>query len=166
MVAHCGMGHAEQVSTTSGRPDRTLVVLLSVIGALVVIALIVVFTAGEPERLDADTPEGVVQAYSAAVTDGDEQAAGEYLTEGAFEDCEDFDRGPTDNMRITLVSTTERAESADVTVAIVTSYGTGPFGADEYETQGVFDLILADDTWLIDDAPYELSICPNPKAGP
>ncbi|TFD01886.1 hypothetical protein E3T28_06375 [Cryobacterium sinapicolor] len=153
------------MNTASGKPDRTLIVLLSVIGALVVIALIVVFTGGEPARLDADTPEGVVQAYSAAVIDGDEQAAGGYLAEGAFEGCEDFDRGPTDNMRITLVSTTERAESADVKVAIVTSYGSGPFGADEYETQGVFDLVLVDDTWLIDDAPYELSICPNPKAG-
>ena len=140
-------------------------VLLSVIGALVVIALLVVFTGGEPEKLDPDTPEGVVQAYTAAIIDGDEQAAGEYLTEGAFEGCEDFDRGPTDNPRVTLVSTTVRAESADVKVSIVTSYGSGPFGADEYETQGVFDLVLADGTWLIEDAPYELSFCPNPKAG-
>ena len=152
------------MSTASGKPDRTLVVLLSVIGALVVIALVVVFTGGEPEQLDADTPEGVVQAYSAAVIDGDEQAAGEFLTEGAFKDCEDFDRGPTDNIRVTLISTTERAESADVKVSIVTSYGSGPFGADEYETEGVFDLVADDGAWLIDDAPYELAICPNPKS--
>ncbi|HSO70877.1 MAG TPA: hypothetical protein VLQ67_14735 [Arachnia sp.] len=153
------------MSTASGKPDRTLIALLSVIGALVVIALIVVFTGGEPEQLDADTPEGVVQAYTAAVIDGDEQAAAEYLTEDAFPDCKGFEPGPTDNMRVTLVSTTERAESADVKVSIVTSYGSGPFGADEYETQGVFDLVAVDGTWLIDDAPYELSICPNPKAG-
>lgn len=152
------------MSTASGKPDRTLVVLLSVIGALVVIALVVVFTGGEPEQLDADTPEGVVQAYSAAVIDGDEQAAGEFLTEGAFKDCEDFDRGPTDNLRVTLISTTERAESADVKVSIVTSYGSGPFGADEYETEGVFDLVADNGAWLIDDAPYELAICPNPKS--
>jgi hypothetical protein len=153
------------MSTASGKPDRTLVVLLSVIGALVVIALIVVFPGGEPEQLDADTPAGVVQAYSAAVIDGDEQAAGEYLAEGAFAGCTDFDRGPTDNIRVTLVSTTERAESADVKVSIVTSYGSGLFGADEYETQGVFDLVAVDGSWLIEGAPYELSICPNPKAG-
>ncbi|TFD31146.1 hypothetical protein [Cryobacterium cryoconiti] len=153
------------MSTVSGKPDRTLVVLLSVIGALVVIALVVVFTAGEPEQLDAGTPEGVVQAYSAAVIDGDEQAAGEYLTAGAFADCEDFDRGPTDNIRVTLISTTERAESADVKVSIITSYGSGPFGADEYETEGVFDLVTDNGIWLIDDAPYELAICPNPKSG-
>lgn len=153
------------MSTASGKPDRTLVVLLSVIGALVVIALVVVFTGGEPERLDPDTPEGVVQAYSAAVIDGDEQAAGEYLTAGAFRDCADFDNGLTDNLRVTLVSTTERAESADVKVSIVTSYGSGPFGADEYEAEGVFDLVAENGTWLIEDAPYELTICPNPKAG-
>ncbi|TFC94087.1 MULTISPECIES: hypothetical protein [Cryobacterium] len=152
------------MSTVSGKPDRTLIVLLSVIGALVVVALIVVFTGGEPEQLDADTPAGVVQAYSAAVIDGDEQAAGEYLTASAFTDCENFDRGPTDNIQVTLVSTTERAQSADVKVSIVTSYGSGPFGADEYETEGVFDLVADNGGWLIDGAPYELAICPNPKS--
>ena len=166
MVPAHGMDHAEQMSAASEKPDRTVVVLLSVIGALVVIALIVVFAGGgEPQQLDADTPEGVVQAYSAAVIDGDEQAAGEHLTEQAFPDCTDFDRGPTDNIRVTLVSTTERAESADVKVSIVTTYGSGPFGADEYETAGVFDLVTVDGTWLIEDAPFELAICPNPKAG-
>ncbi|MBC7441795.1 MAG: hypothetical protein H7311_04620 [Ramlibacter sp.] len=152
------------MSTANGKPDRTLIILLSVIAVLVMVALVVVFTRGEPEALDPGTPEGVVQGYATAVIEGDEQAAGEYLTEDAFAGCDTFDRGPTDGLRVTLVSTTERADSADVKVSIVTSSGNGPFGADEYESEGVFDLVKADQRWLIVDAPYELAICPNPKA--
>ncbi|TFC49800.1 hypothetical protein E3T26_08545 [Cryobacterium sp. TMT1-21] len=152
------------MSTANGKPDRTLIIILSVIAVLVVVALVAVFTRGEPQALDPGTPEGVVQGYATAVIDGDEQAAGEFLTEDAFSGCEKFDRSPTGDLRVTLVSTTERAESADVKVSIVTSSGNGPFGADEYETEGVFDLVKVNGDWLIDDTPYELMICPNPKA--
>src|SRR5450830_1551295 len=49
------------------KPDRTLVVVLIVIAALVVVALVVVFSRRTPKLLDASTPAGVVQRYSATV---------------------------------------------------------------------------------------------------
>ncbi|MEC5150850.1 hypothetical protein [Cryobacterium sp. GrIS_2_6] len=44
-----------------GRPDRTLIAVLSVIAVLVIVALVVVFSRGAPEQLDQATPAGVVQ---------------------------------------------------------------------------------------------------------
>lgn len=144
------------------KPDRTLIVILSVIAALVVVALIVVFTRGEPESLDESTPEGVVQRYAAAVIEGDEDAAIDYLVPELGDPCERIETGPVDSMRVTLVSTTERADSADVKVLIVTSYEGGLFGSSEYEEEGVFDLVEADGDWLIESAPWPLTVC-NPR---
>lgn len=141
-----------------------MIVILSLIGVLVLVALLVVFTRGTPEELDSSTPEGVVQAYSAAVIDGDETAAGAYLTTDATEDCRTVERGPMNDLRVVLVSTTVRTDSADVVVSLVTSVSDGPFGASEYEFETNFDLVRVDDTWLINKAPWELMICPNPTA--
>lgn len=149
------------MSTSAARPDRTLLVILCIVGALIVVALIVVFTRGTPAPLDPDTPEGVVQRYSAAVIDGDELTASDYLTDDALESCEKFERGPTDGIRITLVSTNEREASADVTVSITTTYSNGPFGSSESEFEDVFDLVEVDGEWRIDRAPWQLTICPT-----
>ncbi|TFB71406.1 hypothetical protein E3O06_13835 [Cryobacterium glaciale] len=147
--------------TTTGTKDRTLIVILSIIAALVLVSLVVVFTRGAPETLDPSTPEGVVQAYSAAVIDGDEAAAAAFLTTDASVGCGPVEHGPTNNLRVVLVSTTVRPTSADVVVSLVTSYDDGPFGASEYEFEGNFDLVRVDGAWLIATAPWELSICPN-----
>lgn len=143
--------------------DRTLIVILSVIGALVVIALIVVFTRGEPEQLDESTPAGVVQRYAAAVIEGDEEAAIAYLVPELADSCERIETGPVRDMRVTLVSTTEREDTADVRVLIVTSYDGGLFGSSEYEEEAVFDLVAHGDGWLIETAPWSLAVC-NPTA--
>ena len=150
----CGM------DAQPAKPDRTLLVILGVIVVLVIVALVVVFArSGEPTLLDEATPEGVVQRYSAAVIDGDEAAAEEYLVPELADSCRRIETGPVDGMRVTLVSTTERAETADVEVLIVTSYDGGMFGSSEYEEQGVFDLVKAEDGWLIESAPWPLTIC-------
>ena len=49
------------MNAAPARPDRTLIVILSVIGVLVIVALAVVFSRGEPKLLDESTPAGVVQ---------------------------------------------------------------------------------------------------------
>lgn len=141
------------------RPDRTLLVILGVIAALVVVALVVVFSRGEPARLDESTPEGVVQAYAAAVIDGDEDEAIRHLVPEVADDCVPIDGAPTDRMRVTLVSTTERDDSADVEVLISWSYDEGPFGGSGVEERGDFDLVQADDGWRIETAPWPLTIC-------
>ncbi|WP_173921611.1 hypothetical protein [Agromyces sp. Marseille-P2726] len=138
--------------------DRTLIVILCVIGALVVIALIVVFTRGAPAQLDASSPEGVVQRYATAVIDGDEDAAMEYLVPELADSCERVDPGVRD-LRVTLDSTAEREDTADVRVLISISYDGGLFGSSDYEEEGTFDLVADDGGWLIESAPWPLTIC-------
>jgi len=144
-----------------GRPDRALVVLLGVIVALVVVALIVVFSTAEPARLDASTPAGAVQRYSAAVLDGDDEVAARYLSAAALTDCDAGEPAYGDDIRITLLDTDERGTTATVRVSIVTSSGAGPFGSSEYEFQDAFTLVRADGDWLVDQAPWQLTVCPT-----
>lgn len=145
------------------RPDRTLIVILAVIAALAIVALVVVFTRGEPAALDESTPEGVVQRYSAAVIEGDEAAAIEYLVPELGDPCTRIETGPMDDVRVTLASTTERDDSADVRVLITISYEGGLLGSSDYEEEGDFDLVRADGGWLIESTPWPLAICsPDP----
>lgn len=144
---------------TGPRRDRALWAIVSVIAALVIVALVVVLTRGGPELLDADTPEGVVQRYSAAVIAGDERGAAEYLSPDVADECDTFDSETTDNLRVTLVSTTQRDDTADVRVLITTIYENGPFGIDEQEFQDDFDLVRIDGEWLIEGVPWPLNIC-------
>jgi hypothetical protein len=143
----------------STRPDRTLLVILAVIIGLVVVALIVVFSRGEPQSLDESTPEGVVQRYATAVIDGDESAAKGYLEPELADDCIPLETAPTDRMRVTLVTTTERNDTADVEVLIAWSYDEGPLGGSGIEEAGTFDLVKTGDGWRIENAPWPLTIC-------
>jgi hypothetical protein len=147
------------------KPDRTLIVILGVIGALVVVALIVVFTRGDAAPLDESTPEGVVQRYSAAVIEGDEDAAIGYLVPELGDPCRRLGLGTTDGMSVTHVSTTERDDSADVRVLIVTSYDGGLFGSSQYEEEADFDLVKDGDRWLIETTPWQLALCAGELEG-
>lgn len=143
------------------RSSRTLITVLGVIAALVILALAVVFTRGEPPQLDESTPAGVVQRYSAAVIAGDEAAAADYLTEDVRAECSRFEQFGAGNLTVTLVSTKERSNSADVSVSIAASTGNGPFGAPESEYDDVFGLVKTDGAWRIESAPWQLTVCPN-----
>jgi hypothetical protein len=143
----------------AGKPDRILLAILSAIALLVVVALAVVFTRGGPEVLDASTPQGVVQRYSTAVIDGDTATANSYLTEAAKSVCRGYyDSGPRP-VRVVLISTTERDDSAQVRVSLVSSGGGGPFGSSEYEMEDRFALVKSGGRWLIEQAPYQLVSC-------
>lgn len=152
--------------TEPGRPDRTLLALLAALAVLVVVALAVVFTRGDPAPLDAATPAGVVQRYAAAAIDGDEAGAAAYLTDAARKRCDTGEGMGMDRLRVTLIGTTERGNSADVRVLITSSEGGGPFGSSEYQSENVFDLVRTGDKWLIDRAPWQLTVCPHPGAKP
>lgn len=149
-----------------GRPDRALLTILAALAVLVIVALAVVFTRGDPVPLDAATPAGTVQRYAAAVIDGDETAAAGYLTDAARNRCGAAERTGMDRLRVTLAGTTERADSADVRVLITFVEGGGPFGSSEYQDEDVFDLVRTGDKWLIDRVPWQLSVCPNPAVKP
>lgn len=146
------------MDTASGRPDRTLLVVMIAVAALVVVALIVVFTRGGAVPIDEATPAGVVQRYTEAVIDGDEQVARSYLTEDVRADCERIETGAFDDVRVTLVATTEREGTADVHVSIVTTSG-GLFGPSEYREDANFGLVREGSDWLIETTPWQFTIC-------
>ncbi|PNI09089.1 hypothetical protein CXX84_07065 [Arthrobacter sp. AFG7.2] len=148
------------------KPDRILLVLLGVIGLLVVVALAVVFSRGDPAPLDEASPAGVVQRYSSAVIDGDVATADTYLTESARTICRGAFPGEPRPARVVLVSTSERDQSATVRVSIVNSSQEGPFGPSEYEMEDAFSLVKEDGNWKISQAPYTLMACSGTPVKP
>jgi hypothetical protein len=153
------------MQTNSGRPDRTLIVLVSIIAAIVLLALVVVFTRGAPAPLDPATPEGTVQAYTTAVLAGDRAAATALLVQTIGGDCQRSDVYPSDGTRVTLVSTTVSGDSATVRVAISENAGGGIFGTSSYEYDDVFGLTQEGGDWKIATAPWQFTICYNTEDG-
>lgn len=148
------------------KPDRIILVLLGIIGVLVVVALAVVFSRGDPAPLDEASPAGVVQRYSTAVIDGDIATAETYLTDSARTVCRGSFSGEPRPARVVLVSTTERDQSATVKVSMVNSYQDGPFGPSEYEMEDIFTLAKEDGNWKISQAPYMLMACSGKPVKP
>jgi hypothetical protein len=146
------------MSDTTRASRITLIALAAAVALVVVVALIAVFARGGPAPLDADTPEGVVQRYAQAVVDGDLETAEGYLVPELVESCERVSRG-ADDLRITLEETKERDDRARVEVLVVTVYGSGPLGPDEYESEEAFDLVRVDGEWRIETAPWDLTVC-------
>lgn len=141
----------------SASARRNLIILLSVIAVLVIVSLVVVFTRGEAELLDESTPEGVVQRYSMAVVDGDDEAAADFLSDRARDDCGTIESPTTSDLRVTLISTDIRDDSADVRVQISRHEG-GAFGS-EYSYEEDFRLVQDGGDWLIESVPWELTVC-------
>ena len=137
---------------------RSLLVLVAVIALLVVVSLVVVFTRGEPEQLDESTPEGVVQRYSAAVLDGDEDAALGYLAKEARVDCGTIHT--MDDLRVAHVSTEESADgdTVDVTVSLGRP-SSGIFDGSSYEYEDTFVLVSDGDEWRVLTAPWDRAFC-------
>lgn len=146
------------MSDAARRSRILLIALVSGVLLVVVIALIAVFARGGTTPLDESTPEGVVQRYAQAVVDGDVQTARSYLVPELADDCDRVSPS-SDDVRVTLLETTENDDSARVRVLIVTVYGTGPLGPDEYESEEVFDLVDVDGSWLIETTPWQLAVC-------
>ncbi|MFU8945904.1 hypothetical protein ACLRGF_04135 [Mycetocola zhadangensis] len=140
---------------------RRLSLIALVLGVLVLAAVVVLLTRGAPPALDESTPEGVVQRYSSAVLEGDEERALQYLAEEARVDCGTITATETEEVRITLVSTDVTDASATVTVSIARQSGVGLLGASGYEYTESFSLTQAGDGWRIETAPWELAFCRN-----
>ncbi|NYE19473.1 hypothetical protein [Microbacterium immunditiarum] len=136
----------------------TLIALLAAGVWLIAIVLIAVFARGGPVEYADDTPEGVVQRYSQAVIDGDTRTALDYLVPELADDCERQQPG-TDDLRVTLVETTERDDTARVEVIVATVFESGPFGTNEYRSEEIFDLVREGGQWYVDVAPWQLTIC-------
>jgi len=158
-MTDAGTGAPGDASDTSRKRSRwPLIALLAGVAVVVVIALIAVFARGGPVEYAEDTPEGVVQRYSQAVIDGDMQTAIDHLAPELADDCE-RQQPSTDDLRVTLVETVERDDSARVEVIVATVYGSSPFGTSEYRSEEAFDLVRIGGRWYVDAAPWQLTIC-------
>lgn len=157
------MVHAVLMKQQAARPDRTLIAILSIIAAIVVIALVVVFTRGGPAEVDPTTPEGVVQSYSLAMVDSDYSAARELLASDLLENCEKVDPNTIQGLRMTVISSTINDDSAVVRVSM--ERGSGDFGGSGYVSEEVFGLVFEDGVWKIESAPWDLTLCYNQGIG-
>lgn len=147
------------MNAAAHRADRTLLVVLVAVAALVVLALVVVFTRGAAEPIDESTPAGVVQRYTEAVIAGDERAARDHLIADARDGCDGLDTGAFDDVRVTLASTTERDDTADVEVTVISASGGGLFGPSEYREDATFELVREGSGWAIETAPWQFAVC-------
>ncbi|QKJ18756.1 hypothetical protein [Microbacterium hominis] len=146
------------MSEQTKRSRALIIGILVAIVAVVVVAIVAVFAGGDPAQRDPATPEGVVQRYAQAVIDGDIDGARSYLVEDAADPCDRVE--PIDGaVRVTLIDTVERDDSARVSVRITSGFGSGPLGTSEFESDGVFDLDRSGDGWLIATTPWELTVC-------
>ncbi|WP_341954221.1 hypothetical protein [Salinibacterium sp. TMP30] len=141
----------------AARPDRTLIAILSIIAAIVVIALVVVFTRGGPADVDPTTPEGVVQSYSRAMVASDYNTAQDFLASDVRENCERAEPNAIEGLRMTVTSSTVNGDTAVVRVTM--EYGGGTFGGSNYSYDGAFSLVQEDRLWKVQTSPYELTLC-------
>ncbi len=146
------------MTDTARRTRITLIALFAGVLLVVVVALVAVFARGGAAPLDPGTPEGVVQRYSQALVDGDVDTALTYVVPEIADSC--VPRFVSDeDVRISVLESTERDDTANVRVLIVTVYGTGPLGVDQYEAESAFTLAKVDGDWLVEVAPWRLAAC-------
>jgi hypothetical protein len=153
------MGDDVPMDPAAARPDRTLIAILSIIAAIVVIALVVVFTRGGTTDVDPATPEGVVQSYSRAMVASDLESARDFLSSDVRDSCDRADPTTIQGLRMTVISSTVNGDSAVVRVTM--DYGDGAFGGSSYAYDGVFSLVRERGVWTIESTPWELTLCYN-----
>ena len=150
-----------------GRPGKPLVLLLCVIAALVLVSLVVVLTRGRTETtrcLHAGRGGAGLCHRRHRRRRGRRRRLPRARADSR---CEEFESvAPERNIRVALVSTTQRETTADVVVSISYTNVGGPFGSPEYASEESFDLSLAEGKWLISNAPWPLLVCPNKEIAP
>jgi hypothetical protein len=140
-----------------GRPNRILAI---VVGAMVVLAAVVVVLSANRSTADYDpgTPEGTVQAYLQAVTTGDYAEAATFLAPSSDCDVEDLDRaGTPDSARVYLVGTETEGETTTVTVEVTLPSG-GPLDTESSETH-LYRLTRSGGDWRLTGTPWPLYFC-------
>lgn len=118
------------------------------IGVVVVVALVVIGLNREPARYDPDTPEGIVQAYLAALIDGDFATAASLW---ADEGCRPQSIEPTEGAPDISASLARVDVDDDEATVVVDITGTSPLDpmGPAYEYQEWFTLVRRDGSWRI-----------------
>jgi hypothetical protein len=146
------------MSEDARHPRRALVALIAAVGLVVVIALVAVLVrGGNPVTFGENTPEGVVQRYSQAVIDGDDNTALTYVVPDVASSCDHTGTG--EDVRITLLKTQVHDTDATVDVQVTTLTHGGLFGTEEFSNEDSFRLVKSGDSWLIASAPWQVAVC-------
>lgn len=146
---------------------RWLLVFGSVIGVLVITAVVLVLLTGgdQPELLGENTPEGTVQRYLIAIQENKYQQAFGYLkfsSSDPVKNYEDWVRmvagyPGTDNRstwKAVLGSASQTGDTATVEVTIDTFRPSGPFEDPVRRENLLFQLDRAGAGWLITSPTY------------
>lgn len=161
------------VEPASSAPDRSLLVIGVGIVALVVVAVIAVVALGSREApsFSADTPEGVVQRYLAAVEDEDHETAWAYFSADVQADrsLEEYRRTARDygyygeqSRRVLFDRSEVDGDRARVWLTVEEYYDGGPFGGGEtYRSERQIALVRQDGAWRIDDPLIGLEPMPG-----
>lgn len=127
-----------------------------VIGGLV-IALVVVALAREPVELDPTTPEGVVQEYLQAISDGEFEAAFATLDPESFEGCTaaDIQRSVwQESFTASLPTETGDHSGGRALVDVTMRFGNGGIFGGGWDSREVFVLVQRDGVWWITEDPW------------
>jgi len=139
------------------RPSRVLAIVVALV--VLVIVLVGVLAANRSvSDHDLTTPEGVVQAYVAAVVDGDHDEAAGLLAEDNPCDAGDLDGSYVPELdRVVLLDAEVDGDRASVDIETVTAEG--PFGAFDFTERHTFRLERSGTDWRITGRPWPLYEC-------
>ena len=133
------------------RPSRTTVIVVAV-GALLLLALVLVVTQRGTAQFPPDSPEATVQTFLQSVADGEPD------TTVLAGDCDDgrLDIGDA-GLRVVITDAAVSGDTATIDVRITERYG-GPFG-DGYNHDETYRLVRTADGWLIEQFDWPWGAC-------
>jgi hypothetical protein len=124
------------------------------IGIVAVIGLVAVALSRGPTTFDPTTPEGAVQEYLLAVSQGQWEQAFNILDPDSFDGCEPSDIAAAGQQSFTAVHESTDANDINATVLVRLRFGEmGLFGSG-YESTEQFSLIESDGFWYITQDPW------------
>lgn len=149
-------GPAATAAAPSARRRRTGLVAAAAVVAVLLVVVVVALVA-RPRTYDRGTPEGVVQAYVAAVVDGDSVAAAALLASGSPCAATDLDTAyVAPGTRVDLVGTDVQGDRALVRVNVSVDTLEPVPGPGETRT---IRLTRTADGWRVDGIPWPLYQC-------
>ena len=138
-------------------PNQILAVLISVISIISILIILISYNRNAVV-FEANSPEGVTQAYLKSVFDGDYDLAASFLEANSKCDASDLDRTFVNKtVRISLSSVDITDESARVKIRLEYSSGS-PFDS-SYSEEQTIRLVKEDNLWKITGIPWPMYDC-------
>ncbi|MCX6022360.1 MAG: hypothetical protein NTZ05_11650 [Chloroflexi bacterium] len=149
---------------TTMRSDRLLQAIVAGAVVLVLAGFGVLFLARErnPVQYPENTPQGVVQRYLQALSDGRYREAEAYISDSVKNRAPNpykpsYPPSPPErSYRVVLQDTKMDGDIARVTVAVSRAGGGGPFGDSGYTNTTVFELRQENGAWRIISPEYPI----------